>query len=106
MDDNQVTIPKTFTVIRHHDESQVSGTGRVLDGVLFPNGKVVICWRVQYQTVAIYESFEAFKAIHIDSHPLNNTEIVWFGVGNGHQSPVNAPRIKVPIPDWSKFLGS
>jgi hypothetical protein len=37
--------PRLFTMIRKNDESHVSGTGRVLDGVVFHNGKVVICWR-------------------------------------------------------------
>ena len=72
--------PKLFTVIRKNDESHVSGTGRVLDGVVFHNGKVVICWRTEerhgHTSLGIYASFEAFKFIHIDSHPTNETEIV------------------------------
>lgn len=67
--------PKLFTVIRHHDASGVSGTGRVLDGVIFPNGKVVVCWRTENSSVAVYDSFEIFSAIHIDSHPENETEV-------------------------------
>jgi hypothetical protein len=73
--------PKLFTMIRKHDESHISGTGRVLDGVVFHNGKVAICWRTEdnhgYSSLGIYDSFEAFKFIHIDSHPTNETEIVW-----------------------------
>jgi hypothetical protein len=68
-------------MIRKQDESHVSGTGRVLDGVVFHNGKVVVCWRTEnkhgYTSVGMYDSFEAFKFIHIDSHPHNETEIVW-----------------------------
>jgi hypothetical protein len=73
--------PRLFTMIRKHDESHISGTGRVLDGAVFHNGKVVICWRTEerhgYSSLGIYDSFEAFKFIHIDSHPTNETEIVW-----------------------------
>lgn len=73
--------PKIFSIIRKADESHVSGTGRVCDGIVFHNGKVAICWRTEnvhgYTSVAVYDSFEAFKFIHIDSHPTNNTEIVW-----------------------------
>lgn len=73
---------KTFTVFRNADESGVSGTGRILDGVIFHNGKVVICWRTDIDgskhgdsSIGIYESFGAFRRIHIDSHPQNLTEI-------------------------------
>jgi len=73
---------KTFTVVRNGDESGVSGTGRILDGVIFHNGKVVVCWRTDIDgskhgdsSVGIYESFGAFRRIHIDSHPDNLTEI-------------------------------
>ena len=76
-----MTEPKLFTMIRKNDESHVSGTGRVLDGAIFHNGKVVICWRTEpklgHSSLGIYDSFEAFKFIHIDSHPTNGTEIIW-----------------------------
>jgi len=76
--------PKLFTLVRNRDESGVSGTGRVLDGVLFHTGQVIICWRTDidasrhgYSSLGIYPSWEAFKHIHIDSHPGNFTEIKW-----------------------------
>lgn len=72
---------ETFSIIRKADEGGVSGIGRVLDGVIFHNGKVAICWRTEnkhgYTSVAVYDSFKAFKFIHIDSHPTNNTEIIF-----------------------------
>lgn len=106
--------PRFFSLVRGHDESNVSGVGRVLDGVEFHNGQVVICWRTDlqectkcgyleaehhygsgpdyphdglsdhaytprhgYTSLGIYPSFDAFKAIHIDSHPTNATKVVW-----------------------------
>lgn len=70
--------PRLFTIIRHADESGVSGTGRVLDGIVWHNGKVTVCWRTgPHSSIAVYDSFEIFKAIHIDSHPTNGTEIIW-----------------------------
>ncbi len=73
--------PRLFTMIRTRDESQISGTGRVLDGVLFHNGKVVICWRTDtkhgYSSIGVYDSWAAFQFIHIDSHPTNGTKILW-----------------------------
>ena len=66
---------KYFKVERKQDESGVSGTGHIIDGVIFPNGKVVICWKTEMSSIAIYESYEDFKAIHIDSHPQNETVV-------------------------------
>lgn len=68
---------KVFTMIRNFDESGVSGTGRVLDGVEFPNGSIVVCWRGEHSSIAIYRDFSEFKAVHIDPHPKNETMIKW-----------------------------
>ena len=75
---------RAFTMIRHSDESGISGTGRVLDGVVWHNGVTSVMWRTDvdaskhgYWSNGVYPSFEAFKFIHIDSHPTNKTEIVW-----------------------------
>lgn len=76
--------PRAFTVIRVNDESGVSGVGRVLDGVLFHTGQVVICWRTDveaathgFSSLGIYPSWKAFEFIHIESHPTNETQVVW-----------------------------
>ena len=76
--------PRLFSVIRIGDASGVSGTGRILDGVLFHNGQVAICWRTDvegakhgFTSLGIYPSWEAFEFIHITSHPTNDTEVDW-----------------------------
>jgi hypothetical protein len=75
--------PELFSLIRKQDESGISGTGRVLDGVLFHNGQVVICWRSDVNnedgtsSLGIYPTWEAFESIHIKPHSQNKTEIVW-----------------------------
>lgn len=75
---------KTFKVYRNYDESGVSGTGHVIDGVRFHNGKTVICWRTDIEgkkhgdsSIGVYDTFEAFMRIHITAHPTNQTRIVW-----------------------------
>jgi hypothetical protein len=52
--------PRLFSLIRHVDESGISGTGRGLDGVIFHTGQVVVCWRTDinvgkpgYSSIAI-----------------------------------------------------
>ncbi len=71
---------KTFYIVRHADESGVSGTGKVLNGVEFPDGQTVIRWCVvgKPNSTAIYPSFADFKYIHIDAHPDNKTEIIFY----------------------------
>lgn len=68
---------KLFHIIRKHDESGVSGTGNVLQGVVFDEGTTVVQWLVEPYGLGFYDSFEDFKKVHIDSHPSNETEIVW-----------------------------
>lgn len=77
--------PRLFSLIRHHDESSISGTGRVLDGVIFHTGQVVVCWRSDvnyeqsgYSSLAIYPSWDAFLHVHVRPHPAEATEIQFF----------------------------
>jgi hypothetical protein len=64
-------------MIRNHDETGTSGTGVVVDGIVFPSGTCVVEWRGPTPCVSVWSSFEAFKRVHIDAHPTNGTEIVW-----------------------------
>ena len=80
-----MTNPKLFTMYRHIDESGVSGTGRVLDGVIFHTGQVVVCWRTDINqqqpdlsSIAIYPSWDSFIKVHVDPHPSQATEIKFF----------------------------
>lgn len=70
---------RIFYIVRHGDESKVSGVGRVLDGVIFPDGTCVVRWCTKKapSSTAIYKNFKEFKDIHIDRHPTNKTEIIW-----------------------------
>lgn len=74
--------PRIFTLIRNFDQSGISGTGRVLDGVVFHNGQVVICWRsdvnvdkLGFTSLGIYPSWDAFMHVHVLPHSANQTEI-------------------------------
>jgi hypothetical protein len=74
---------QTFKVLRRGDESGVSGTGVVLEGVLFSSGKCVINWMTKDHpgSLTFFDSFDNFKEIHIDSHPGNHVLIFW---SDGH----------------------
>lgn len=79
--------PRLFTVIRRADVSGMSGSGRVLDGVVFHTGQVVVCWRTDlkspegHSSLGVYPSWEAFKQIHLDAHPENRAEVVFLASG-------------------------
>lgn len=72
---------KFFKVTRGFDETDVSGIGHVIDGAIFGDGTVVIKWLTDRSSIAIYKNFEDFKAIHIDSHPLNETVTEMIDIG-------------------------
>lgn len=68
---------RTFQMYRAHDESGISGTGVVVEGVIFSDGKVIIRWVVHTNSISIYETFVDFEKIHIGSHPTNKTILIW-----------------------------
>jgi hypothetical protein len=54
----------TFHLLRHEDESGVSGTGWVAEGAVFSNGWVVLIWPTQTPSLNLYPSLEALEAVH------------------------------------------
>lgn len=69
---------RSFEMTRKADESGVSGTGKVLEGVVFSDGPCVIRWVADHspaRSESRYDSFGAFIAIHVSPHPNNETEI-------------------------------
>lgn len=55
---------KQFYLLRLEDESGVSGTGRVAEGVIFSNGRCALNWLTAYESQAIYPSIDELEAIH------------------------------------------
>lgn len=53
-----------FWLKRIEDESGVSGTGIVAEGVMFSNGKCVLSWLTKHTSVAVYDSIDELEAIH------------------------------------------
>lgn len=69
---------RTFEMVRKEDESGVSGTGKVLEGVVFSDGITVGRWvsdKSPARSTTFYNSFGEFIAIHVAPHPTNKTEI-------------------------------
>jgi hypothetical protein len=55
---------RRFDLIRFEDETNISGTGRVAEGVQFSNGKCVMSWTTDVSSVVVYESIEDVEYIH------------------------------------------
>lgn len=72
----------TFILSRGRDESGVSGTGDVLEGVIFQNGTVVVHWLTPYQSVTVFADFRTFLHVQVFSHPTNEARMTfWTGQG-------------------------
>ena len=57
---------RRFYFQRDIDETGISGTGKVAEGVVFPNGKCAFSWNTKIASVVIYDSIE--DAITVHSH--------------------------------------
>lgn len=62
---------------RSNDESGVSGTGKVLEGVVFESGSCVVSWLTTLSSLGVYNSYQHFLKIHVLSHPTNGTIIIF-----------------------------
>lgn len=70
---------RRFVMHREQDASGVSGTGLVLEGVLFSTGVVVIHWLTPPPrgSISVFDSLDQFLTIHVAPHPANNSLIVF-----------------------------
>lgn len=66
---------KYFYLERMVDETGMSGTGDVAEGVILPNGIAVMWWLVPPYSVAIYPSINELEKLH--SHGKNTTKVVY-----------------------------
>lgn len=68
---------------RTKDESGVSGTGKVLEGIIFESGSCVVSWLTSLSSLGVYNSYQHFLRIHVFSHATNGSIIVFDD--DGHQ---------------------
>ena len=66
---------RRFYLERTVDESGISGTGRVAEGVEFDTGDVVVCWLTATSSIGVYRNIKAVKAIHGHN---GATKVRWF----------------------------
>ena len=57
-------MSKLFYLHRSEDESGISGTGRIAQGIVFDNGKVALTWLSDHPSVTVYDNIGEVRAIH------------------------------------------
>lgn len=68
---------RTFCLVRHEDETGISGTGVVAEGIEFTDGRVALRWIVgENRSTVTWDSVAAVLAIHGHN---GKTEIRWDG---------------------------
>jgi hypothetical protein len=55
---------RRFALDRLEDETGVSGTGVVAEGVEFSSGKCVLTWLTVYSSIAVYDNISDLEAVH------------------------------------------
>jgi hypothetical protein len=55
---------RRFWLQRDEDESGVSGTGIVAEGVIFTSGKAVLSWLTAMNSMVLFDSITLVDAIH------------------------------------------
>lgn len=60
----QPLAPRLFSLLRDRDETGISGTGKVAEGVMFGDGQCVMRWCTSTRSTAVYESIADLIRIH------------------------------------------
>lgn len=58
------SLIEVFVLKRVEDETGVSGTGIIAEGVVFTDGTAVLRWVTKYKTTTVYNSIEDVENIH------------------------------------------
>lgn len=71
-----VAETRRFYLQRDIDRSSISGTGRVADGVVFPDGTVALRWRGEWPTSTVIHERGLAAVRHIHGHG-GDTQIIF-----------------------------
>lgn len=55
---------RPFALMREVDETGISGTGMVAEGVQFSDGTCVLRWTSEHRSTAVYADIETLVAVH------------------------------------------
>ena len=89
---------KAFSLYRISNVENISGSGRLIDGVIFHTGQVAVCWRTDiegakhgHSSIGIYQSWESFEYLHVKAHSEYDTEIKFFELDEEFNRIFNLP---------------
>lgn len=100
--------PAVFELHRIQDDSGISGTGHVLDGVVFPDGTTVVRWRGKHRSTATFKNYRDFEKIHMAYH--GSSEVKWTDGFNGVEFAYNylqtlgSQILKLPKNNTNKYI--
>lgn len=72
---------RRFILERTDDETGMSGTGTVAEGVEFSNGKVCLTWLSTYHSIVIYDNIKEVEWIH-GHGGSGKTKVIWLDKGS------------------------
>lgn len=55
---------RRFNLVRNEDETGISGTGNVAQGIEFDTGRCAMAWLTEVSSVALYDSIQDVVTIH------------------------------------------
>ena len=85
------TKMRRFLVVRKEDETGISGTGTVAEGVVFWDGTCVIKWTTDTSSLGIYKSH--VEMIHLHGHE-GKTFIQWIDAKHEEVRKEDKPNAK------------
>jgi hypothetical protein len=66
---------RAFHLERHHDDTGISGIGKVAEGCQFSDGRVALRWLVgEHRSTVVWDSIDSVE--HIHGHN-GHTTVVW-----------------------------
>lgn len=71
---------RRFELHRHEDETGISGTGVIAEGISFSDGTAALRWKSKLKSTAVYGSMDDVEKIH--GHD-GKTEIVYLDAPGG-----------------------
>jgi len=72
-------LPRAFALVRLKDASGISGTGLVMQGVVFADGRVAARWVTEDRprSTVLWDDFDAWYDVHVRPHPENESVVLF-----------------------------
>jgi hypothetical protein len=82
-------LPRAFALVRPKDASGISGTGLVMQGVVFVDGRVAARWVTEDRprSTVLWDDFDAWYDVHVRPHPENESVVLFEDGHDGYDRP-------------------